>query len=382
MFSVDFKKIAISIIGAAFFFHQPTRDWMIRQMKAYIVFIAILIIASVPLVIVGIAVPDRTTSSIAFLLTIILFLLTFVPAGIANAALNPNSDDIFPPIVRRIAGWLAFFGWLGIMRNEWLTFWFVIALVLIFFIYASFAKKSDLLDSFVVTFVVIMTLWTLWIWASPDSNRAFNRLVASITSLATTETDQQSIKNETFSMATYARPNRVIQVVYEADISTTDSSRFIVGMTEKNIYLDTSSQLLVFNHKTPVLYYEGQGFIEIKIQKKNGSFVNAKRYWVEADYIDIDPEKLELQSPGLRSTIKKSESVILHKGDYWFTENVFKAGESYRLKVEYGPVQRVNGSGQNDILQPGEYDCQILSPGGVTFRGIQGRPNVKVTVIY
>ena len=103
-----------------------------------------------------------------------------------------------------------------------------------------------------------------------------------------------------------------------------------------------------------------------------------EKKWLEG-YSSAEKQEFynKLPDSGMRSIQSRSESATLHKGDYWFTERVFVAGERYRLRVEYSSVENV---GSKETIQPGEYERIIRSSGQVTFKGL-GK-NSKVIVKY
>lgn len=291
----NIKKASLAFLMTMFVFSPRLRAEILDHATNYIIALAHVLVIGIILALIGISVPSETVSALMMLVVIALFLLSWIPAGLANTALNPNSNDVFPITIRRIAGWLAFLGWLGFIRNEWLTFWFVIVGIFLFFIFATFSyeksngivshKKSD---GIVVTFVVIMTLWTVWIWASPDTNRAFNRYFGSTRDVTVTRADEQSLRNEGSAAVTYAKPNRDVKVIYAVTIlKNEEGEEYIYKMFDTLVSLTRQSVLRVYNHKDKIMTYQNQGFVKIQLKKDNGSFVDGKQYWIEADYLGI-----------------------------------------------------------------------------------------------
>lgn len=280
---VNLKKIALAVLSGFFFFEPRFRTWVRDQTTTYIIALATALIIATPLLLIGILVPDRTVSSLALLFVIIIFLLSWIPAGLINAALNPASNDIFPVTIRRIAGWLAFLGWLGVIHNDWLTYWFVIIGIFLFFIFAAFRPGKNS-DGLVVTFVAIMTIWTIWVWAEPDSNRAFNRFVGSYVGLTVTGADRQSLRNEASSKATYARLLKNVKVAYEAELNDED---VITEMRDVSISLDQDDMFLIVSQKKKAYPFDGQSFVQIKVPKSNGSFIGGYKIWIDADLVMI-----------------------------------------------------------------------------------------------
>jgi|GEM_PF-2411235 len=336
---VNLKKIALVVLGGFFIFDPRFRAWVRDQATTYIIALATALIIATPLLFIGILVPDRTVSSLALLFVIIIFLLSWFPTGSVNAALNPTSNDIFPVTIRRIAGWLAFLGWLGVIHNEWLTYWFVVIGIFLFFIFTAFRPGKNS-DGLVITFVSIMTIWAIWVWAEPDSNRAFSRLVNSYVGLTVTEADRSSLRNEADSKATYARLLKDVKVAYKATLE----EDIIIKMWDVNVSLDKNLTFLIVSQKKEAYLFDGQPFIQIKLPKANGSFIGGEKLWIDADLVMIgsredvdggfgygsrrdDRKPATVQSQPQISPSKSSgtdEPIVLYPGVYRYT---LKAGQ-------------------------------------------------------
>ena len=136
----------------------------------------------------------------------------------------------------------------------------------------------------VVTFVAIMTVWAIWVWADQDSNRAFNRLVDSYVGLTVTGADRRSLRNEADSKATYARLLKDVKVAYEAKLNGEDE---ITEMRDISVSLDQNAVFLIVSQKKRAYSFEGQSFIQIKLPKSNGSFIGSSKIWIDADLVKI-----------------------------------------------------------------------------------------------
>lgn len=329
------KKKVLYLLGILLLVDRPTRQWLSRQISSYFVVVAYSLIVSIPLIFIGIILPWRIVPLFVSLSVITMLAAVYLPFGAINAAFNPYHEAVTNR-VKRIAGWLAFFGWLGVVHNVWLNFWVVGVGLLLGLIYATFAPDKKI-DKLVVGFVTVMTVWSIWAVVAPDSHRAAARFAESATGVVVTTGDRASIKMEGEAATTYARPNQNIRVLYIANVQERDSKKYIAAIWDTTVNLTPDSLVKVLDHKSEALTYQGQAFVQIQLCKANGSFVNGKVYWAQADQISI-VSPMEL-SGGSRSTSVSStpaiqslpssgkpalKTVVLTPGQYGYT---LKAGQ-------------------------------------------------------
>lgn len=238
-------------------------------------------------IILGVVIDVPAITGTCFLLSIALFYLVFLVPGLFLRLMRAN-QTVFPPAIKTAAAWLAVLGFLGMFSPEALSFNFLIGASLLAFIALGIATKTDFLTKVAYPVVLVMCCIVVWKFVAPDNFRATTRHLYARSAQVNSWNDRRSIEAEADAFVTYARPNRRIGVVYTATImKDEDGVEYISSMSDTTFVLTEKSQIKVFNHKTNVMTYQGQGFVQMQIAKANGSFVNASTYWIEADYLII-----------------------------------------------------------------------------------------------
>jgi hypothetical protein len=280
----------------------PTRNKITSEAKHYLSIIIFVILVEMVLIFFGVILPWRIVPGILFTLAIFLFLLTYIPMGVArNFAISRNIEmflwrsttykGIYTSGIRKIAGWLAFAGWLGIIHNHWLNHWTVLVGIFLFFIFDAFgSKRPDQESKFnplVICFVVILTGMAIWESESPIFYEASTDLYQSLVKRVVSMENRQTGKNRAEAAATYGRLNRDIYAVYTARFVSNNADSAIKKLDVQKISVKTNTLVKVFHYGKEVKNYEDQGFIEIQFEDVPNSFVDGEKFWVEADYLDI-----------------------------------------------------------------------------------------------
>ena len=381
-----------------FSFHPATWDWIRLHSKAYALLVVIALLAELLFISLAIFVPWRAIPAAAFLLAIVIMVISYIPTGLAATVIHAENIKqtasslkyhLYPSGLRKMAGWLAVLGWLGVVHNPWLNFWTVTVGIFLFFIFEAFgSKKKKSGNSIVVTAVVLMTIWVGWSYVSPDSHNTFVRYYESWLGITKAEQHRVASANQVLAAISYARPLQPIKVLYNFNLIDGELSRPI---TPTNVNIAVDSLLKIYDYKD-VRSFEGQLFIRVQIPVY-ASYVNSYPYWVEADYIEIispsqvqkenkdkNRKKEKILEPSLPTVSSVKESYTLHQGEVWGPDKYFQAGESFTLVVEYAEVENIQFSGENRKIYPGTHKINVTTPGVPAFQGVS--PLAKVTVIY
>ena len=254
----------------------------------YILGTLIAIGAIAAFIILGVAINVPVVTGICFSLSIVLFYLVFLVPGLFFRLIRVN-QTVFPPAIKTAAAWLAVLGFLGMFSPEALSFDLLLGVGFLAFIALGIATKTDFLTKVAYPLVLAMCFIVVWKFVAPENFRAATRHFYAKNAQVNSWNDRKSIEAEADALVTYARPNRHISVVYIATMEKDeDGIEYISGMKEKEDFsINENTLIKVYNHKGNVMQYEGQGFVMVQIAKKNGSFVNSGKYWLEADYLTI-----------------------------------------------------------------------------------------------
>lgn len=258
------------------------------------------------LVVVSILIASPVFYGIVFLLAVLyVYAVVFLPDFVVWLIVNslyiigvtvPRRPYIFPASTKVFAGWIAFFGLLAVTQPGLISIKLMIIISLVSFIVFAFIHKKA--QGMVIPLTVILLLIAAWKWSAPDNFRAVTRHIAARGEQVNTGFDRSSIETEGNAAVTYARLNRSVAVIYKASLSQDENNKIsITALTDVPKPMNINTLVKVFNHKSEILIFEGQGFVEIQLSKKTGSFVKGERYWIEADALDlVTPTELNVSN--------------------------------------------------------------------------------------
>jgi len=326
----------LSLPGKAIDFLGNHRDDIVKEAATYLIVLWIVGAVIVALVSFGIIIGSCFITGTCFLIAIGLFLIVWFPHGLILRLVQIN-DQVFPIGARMFVAWLSFFAFLGVIYPEVLTVKVMLIVVFLSIIMFASASKINVVDKIMIPLVIGLCLVASWKWASPDSFRATARHMITRGMEFNSWQDRTSIEGEANALATYARPNRDVKVLYVPIFGEDeDGNKVIKSLSDVMVYLHPDILVKVYNHKNEVMSYQGQGFVEIQLPKETGSFVDGRHYWIEADYIDVvSPSELKEElAQSRQSVIQNSSSsrmipvkvseVVLGPGEYKYS---LKAGE-------------------------------------------------------
>ncbi|MCX6797990.1 MAG: hypothetical protein NTX66_02110 [Candidatus Falkowbacteria bacterium] len=318
-----------------FVIDQITDLWTIiigvTRIYAIVAFVT-LTVASI-LILVALFVPSSTFKGIAFLLSIALLMLTWLPLGLILRIFGANSA-VFPRKLRAFTAWLCFVGFLGVLFPEISSDPMVMMVILLAAgVLAGASSKWDALNKLVIPLTIILFLAAGWKYIDPDGFRSATRFTGSVHKAVVTKADRFSFGNETYAAGTFGKLKRNTSVLYIAQMNQNDS---ISDLGKVNVNLNKGSIVLLCNQKSKIKFFQGQGFAEVRLADSDGSFVHGRTYWIESNLLEIGTmnklaEKSSEQSndPGY----KQNPTSALGPGTYTFN---LKKGESRIVEIQCG----------------------------------------------
>lgn len=253
--------------------------------RAYAKYVAIMLAVMLVFMTWALVLGDPIVSGIAFLLSIILFFIAWLPLGAVLKIFNVN-NNIVPPAVRSFFAWLAFVGFMAMMTPEVFTLKTALIASLVAIFLLALTSKFNLLEKVIMPLVLIMCFIGAWKIIAPDSFRATERHRQAIGGVYTTANDRAAFRKETSAASTFAKTIMSTPVVYQAAINGDGE---IKQLKEVFIPLPQSSIVLILNHKAEVKMYRGQSFAYVMLPDAQGKYVNGDCYWVESNLLEIGP---------------------------------------------------------------------------------------------
>lgn len=239
---------------------------------------------------------------LSFLSSIIWLYILFLLPGSVRMVLNKS----FLPIGLRIfVSWLAVLGFIGLIYPKAITLSLFIGLGLLAFISVGLASRYDKVNSAVMIGITCLCLMVVWNFVAPDNFRSTSRILKAYSKEYAAGNDRSSIIKTGEAEATYGRLLKDVKVAYRVTRFNEDDGS-IMKMEDLPISLSKDSVFLVINHRKEVSCFEGQTFIEIKLQKNNGSYLTGRKIWIDADLIEIGPRKsidLSLNGSGTNKNV-------------------------------------------------------------------------------
>jgi len=235
------------------------------------------------LISIGSILGREVVAAISILVAIILTLLVYLPHGFILKLLG-YQEDLIPLGLRTVLAGIAFVAFFGLMYPGVITLQIVLVTALAALILSLSTSSSGGLRIGLSIMVIAMILNVTWKHSDPDSYRAVLESLNTKKEVFTTSLDQGRLEDRSEIAATYGRLNRDVSVLYTFDVGQKTGQDTCVADT---VTLEIDSLVRVFDHKGSAKRFQGQEFIEVQIAKNHGAFVGGKRYWIEADYIDV-----------------------------------------------------------------------------------------------
>jgi len=260
--------------------------FLARIIGAYALFVLVSSVLALLLVTIALISGSATFIAIAFIFTLSVLLLAWLPTGAVLKVIGVNKE-VIPQSLKTFVSWVALFGFLAMLYPELIGFKLFLALNLISFIIFGTASKFKFLDKVFIPLVIGICFIYAWQYFLPDNFRSTSRYLSSWSKRISTVKDRGSIGNEVEAVATYGELLRDIKVLYQLNGDE---------LQDQDYKLDKRTIVKVVDHKQQVMVYDGQGFILIQLAKENGSFVGGKKYWIEAEFVRLlSPNELVSQ---------------------------------------------------------------------------------------
>jgi hypothetical protein len=221
-------------------------------------------------------------TAFAFVLALLVMLITWFPAGFILRIAGINKT-IIPKSLKVFVSWVAFLGLIATMHPDLISFKSLCFVALLWLFLMGITAKINLLDKIIFPLVILMCFVFAWEKFFPDDFRSTVRYLSSNGKLFSAWKDRSSIDNEANSATTFGFFQKDINVLYEAE----DDKPFNASTKEVEVSIPYGTLIKVFNHKEEISLFEGQGFLRIQLAKENGSFVRGKKYWVEAELVRL-----------------------------------------------------------------------------------------------
>lgn len=285
-------------------FWTAFRDWIVRQLGAlwtfitaytpgilrrlarivgiYSIVLGSTAVFALVLIIVALSINVPGFTAAAFVLAIGLILLAWTPAGILLKVFH-ITDGVVPKPMKVFIAWVAFAGFLGLVFPDILTFKSLCGAALVGFIALAITAKINAIDKIIFPFVIVICLGIAWQHFFPENFRSTARYVVSWDKRINTIKDRGSINNETNAATTYGVILKDLETLYTGDLELSENDI----IPEEKCELSRGTIVRILNHKQEVRVINGQGFLKIQLAKDGGSFVNGKRYWIEAELVQI-----------------------------------------------------------------------------------------------
>ena len=274
---------------------------ILRMVGIYAIVIGAVAVFALILVIIAFIAGSPVFTGIAFTLALSLILLTWLPAGIILRLFRVNRA-VIPQALKFFVAWVAFIGFVGMVLPDLFSFRTFLGIALVAFILLGVTTKINAIDKIIFPLVVVMCLTLAWKHFFPEDFRSSVRYAESWSKKLNTKKDRGSIDNETDAATTYGALLKDVDILY---------TKVGSGLAESSIDLKKGLIVKLVNHKNEVEIIDGQGFVQIQLAKQNGSFVNGKKYFIEAEFVqlasprDIVPENDTLL-PGRKKVLPSS----------------------------------------------------------------------------
>jgi len=270
---------------------QNLYDGIVTILGVYGLIVALLSVIALILILLGLIINKPAFTGFSFVFALILVLLAWMPSGIVLLIFG-ITKTVLPKTLKTFVAWIAFIGFSAMTFPEIISFNSLMGLALISFVILGVTAKINFLDKVVPVLIILMILITVWKNYFPNGYESTTRYALSWGKKINTHKDRGSINNETDAATTYAAVLKDVAVLYLRNGQKLD-------IVKKRLFRGTIVRLV--NHKDEVFIYDGQGLVQIQLERDNGSFIEGSKYWIEAEYVQI-------ASP--RAIVSKDDSLL------------------------------------------------------------------------
>jgi len=294
--------------------------------RVYAIVAGSVLILSVVLLIFALYMQNYALSGITFILGCFLFMIVWLPLGVVLKLFKVNSS-VVPVAVRSFFAWFTFVAFLAMIYPELFTLKFVLAVIVLAIFFAALPAKIKFLEKILMPFVIVMILVIGWQHFFPEDFRSSVRYAQSWSKSFNSSKDRGSIGNEADAATSYAQLLKDVDVLYV-------KSNLLLN-SDTSIHLKKGDIVRLVNHKQEVKIYDGQGFLQIQLKNKLGTYFKGPKYFIEAELVqiasprDIIPEDDNLLPKNATSEI--DEVTILGPGVYNFVMSAGETSKKFRI---------------------------------------------------
>jgi hypothetical protein len=269
-----------------------------------IIFITVFIAIALMMTAVLIGSPGLTLTAFVFSLSIIV--LAWLPTGLVVKLfkLRRRGEKVVPIWLKNWIASLAFIGFVAAIFPEVITFKVLMGAFLVGFIFAAGTSKINVVDKIIIPLTTLMIAILIWNDVNHEGFRSSVRYVSSWTKVFNTTKDRGSLKNESEAATTYAITVKDVAVLYDIDEETTE-------MELVDIVLEKGAVTRLVSHKDEVVIIDGQGFVQIQLRNEKGTFVQGKKFWIEAEFVEVCSPKIALTND---TALKVTKNLASEKG--------------------------------------------------------------------
>jgi len=287
--------------GIASFF-----GFVIRVVGIYIAIIFITVFIAIALMTTAVLIGSPGLTLTAFVFSLSIIVLAWLPTGLVVKLfkLRRRGEKVVPIWLKNWIASLAFIGFVAAIFPEVITFKVLMGAFLVGFIFAAGTSKINVVDKIIIPLTTLMIAILIWNDVNHEGFRSSVRYVSSWTKVFNTTKDRGSLKNESEAATTYAITVKDVAVLYDINEETTE-------MELVDIALEKGAVTRLVSHKDEVVIIDGQGFVQIQLRNEKGTFVKGKKFWIEAEFVEVCSPKIALTND---TALKVPKNLASEKG--------------------------------------------------------------------
>lgn len=280
--------------------------FVIRVVGIYIAIIFITVFIAIALMTTAVLIGSPGLTLTAFVFSLSIIVLAWLPTGLVVKLfkLRRRGEKVVPIWLKNWIASLAFIGFAAAIFPEVITFKVLMGAFLVGFIFAAGTSKINVVDKIIIPLTTLMIAILIWNDVNHEGFRSSVRYVSSWTKVFNTTKDRGSLKNESEAATTYAITVKEVAVLYDINEETTE-------MELVDIALEKGSVTRLVSHKDEVVIMDGQGFVQIQLRNEKGTFVKGKKFWIEAEFVEVCSPKIALNND---TALKVPKNLASEKG--------------------------------------------------------------------
>lgn len=280
--------------------------FVIRMVGIYITIIFITVFIAIALMTTAVLIGSPGLTLTAFVFSLSIIVLAWLPTGLVVKLfkLRRRGEKVVPIWLKNWIASLAFIGFVAAIFPEVITFKVLMGAFLVGFIFAAGTSKINVVDKIIIPLTTLMIAILIWNDVNHEGFRSSVRYVSSWTKVFNTTKDRGSLKNESEAATTYAITVKDVAVLYDINEETTE-------MELVDIALEKGSVTRLVSHKDEVVIMDGQGFVQIQLRNEKGTFVQGKKFWIEAEFVEVCSPKIALTND---TALKVPKNLASEKG--------------------------------------------------------------------